>query len=222
MTIQREEEAEMVQGEAARGIGIGRRSLIVRARGIQVDNSAPSSRPLLISFIPNQGPIALGRTLIWGWLESGMEEREQKTASDRSIYLRCCARPSSVLKWLFAAGQLSWWHRRARCNCKASLVFPLSFPWLPFSHENHKRSQKWEVHLMGFFGTKKLIFFKTKGIFFSFLKIFGKQKLNCFQTSWKVFCANEVWFTLPLISLNPGKREIIENKSYVENKSKQP
>lgn len=33
MTIQRTEEAEMIQGEGERGIGIGERFLIVRARG---------------------------------------------------------------------------------------------------------------------------------------------------------------------------------------------
>ena len=54
MTIQRTEEAEMMQREGARRMGIGRRSPIVGPKG-----SPLSSRALLISFISNQGPLAL-------------------------------------------------------------------------------------------------------------------------------------------------------------------
>lgn len=126
-----------------------------------------------------------------------MEEREQKTASDRSsIRLRCCASPGYVLNRLFVAGQPSWWHRRARCNCKASLVFPLFFPWLPFSHENHKRSQKWEVHLMGFFGTKKLIFFKPRGFFFFFPKDLWQTEAKLLPDLMKgILCKRGVIYT---------------------------
>ena len=79
-----------------------------------------------------------------------------------------------------------------------SSPFPLPPPPtpLPFSHENDKRSQKWEVHLMDFFGTKKLIFFKPRGFFFFFPKDLWQTEAKLLPDLMKgILCKRGVIYT---------------------------
>lgn len=74
---------------------------------------------------------------------------------------------------------------------------------------------------MGFFGTEKLIFFKPKRFFFP--KDLWQTAAKLLPALMKgILCKRGVIYTSFNQSEPWKKREIIENKSYVENKSKQP
>lgn len=65
----------------------------------------------------------------------------------------CAPRPGCVLTLLWAA------RRGPDIIAEPARSSSPNFPWLPFSHENDKRSQKWEVHLMGFFWHQEINLF---------------------------------------------------------------